>query len=104
MGALNKAERSFLEEKFGDRVTFDRIERKLYGHDIAAMPAIMKPIIGSTMPDAVVQPETRRGAGRAGPLGGNENRIPLTPRGKASSGYGGVTAGKGRASSSISSA
>ncbi len=94
MGALRKAERSFLEGTFGGRVTFDRMERKLYGHDIAAMPAIMKPVIGSTVPEAVVQPETEKEL-VALVRWANENRIPLTPRGKASSGYGGVLPVKG---------
>ena len=94
MGALGKAERSFLEGTFGGRVTFDRMERKLYGHDIAAMPAIMKPVIGSTVPEAVVQPETEKEL-VALVRWANENRIPLTPRGKASSGYGGVLPVKG---------
>ncbi len=94
MGALNKGQRSFLEEKFGGRVTFDRIERKLYGHDIAAMPGIMKPIIGSTIPEAVVQPETEKEL-VAIVRWASENGIPLTPRGKASSGYGGVLPVKG---------
>ncbi len=94
MGALNKGQRSFLEGKFAARVTFDRLERKLYGHDIAAMPAIMKPIIGSTTPEAVVQPETEKEL-VALVRWANENGIPLTPRGKASSGYGGVLPVKG---------
>ncbi len=89
MSKINKNQRIFLEEKFGNRVNFRKLERKLYGHDIAAMPGLIKPIIGSTVPEAVVQPESEeelvelvRWAAR--------NNIPLTPRGKASSGYGGV--------------
>ena len=89
MRALDREQKRFLEEKFRGRISFDRTERKLYGHDIAAMPLMMKPIIGDTTPDAVVQPENEtelveliRWAGKRG--------IPLTPRGKASSGYGGV--------------
>lgn len=89
MSKINKQQRTFLEEKFGNRVNFRRMERKLYGHDIAAMPGLIKPIIGSTVPEAVVQPESEeelvelvRWAAR--------NNVPLTPRGKASSGYGGV--------------
>ena len=89
MSKINSKQRTFLEEKFGNRVNFRKLERKLYGHDIAAMPGLIKPVIGSTVPDAVVQPESeeelveliRWAAG---------NNIPLTPRGKASSGYGGV--------------
>ena len=65
------------------------MERKLYGHDIAAVPALVRPLIGRTLPDAVVQPETEeelvelvRWTAKLG--------IPLTPRGKATSGYGGA--------------
>ncbi|MBW2638154.1 MAG: FAD-binding oxidoreductase, partial [Deltaproteobacteria bacterium] len=89
MGTLDKRKISYLEEKFGNRITFDKTERKLYGHDIGAMPSLIKPLIGNTIPDAVVQPESEeelldlvRWA--------SDNNVPLTPRGKASSGYGGV--------------
>jgi FAD/FMN-containing dehydrogenase len=89
MGALNKKRREYLKEKFGGRVTFDKVERKLYDHDIAAIPGLVKPLVGSTLPGAVVQPiseeelvELVRWA--------NKHKIPLTPRGKSSSGYGGV--------------
>ncbi|HEY63082.1 MAG TPA: FAD-binding oxidoreductase [Caldilineae bacterium] len=89
MGKLSAEHRSYLEQKFGPRVTFHRLERKLYGHDIAAIPSLIKPLIGDTTPDAVVQPQSEeelielvRWAAA--------NEIPLTPRGKASSGYGGV--------------
>ena len=89
MSKINKEQRTFLEEKFGSRLNFRKLERKLYGHDIGAMPNLIRPIIGGTVPDAVVQPENEeeladlvRWAVR--------NNVPLTPRGKASSGYGGV--------------
>ena len=89
MSSLDRKHQAVLEEKYGNRVNFRKTERKLYSHDIAAMPGLIKPIIGSTVPDAVVQPESEeelvdlvRWASR--------NNIPLTPRGKASSGYGGV--------------
>lgn len=89
MAKLGSELRSWLEQKFGSRVNFQKTERMLYGHDIAAMPGLFKPLIGNTIPEAVVQPETeaevvelvRWAVG---------NNIPLTPRGKASSGYGGV--------------
>ncbi|MFA4837279.1 MAG: FAD-binding oxidoreductase, partial [Dehalococcoidia bacterium] len=89
MGKLNAKQKAFLEEKFGNRVTFNRIERKLYGHDIASMPKIVKPFIGSTVPDAIVQPEsTSELVGLV--QWANKSKVPLTPRAKASSGYGGV--------------
>jgi FAD/FMN-containing dehydrogenase len=83
-----------LEEKFGHRVSFRRLERKLYGHDIAAIPDIIKPIIGKTLPDAVVQPENEEELAELVKWA-RENRVPLTPRGKASSGYGGAVPVKG---------
>ncbi len=89
MGKMNNELRTDLEKKFGNRVNFRKLERKLYGHDIAAIPGLIKPLIGKTIPDAVVQPQTEdelvdliRWAA--------QHSIPITPRGKASSGYGGV--------------
>ena len=89
MGKLGSKQKSYLEEKFGDRVNFRKTERKLYGHDIAAMPALIKPLVGSTVPDAVVQPESEEELA-ALVKWATENNVPLTPRGKATSGYGGV--------------
>ncbi|MHB8084892.1 MAG: FAD-binding oxidoreductase, partial [Dehalococcoidia bacterium] len=89
MSKINSKQRVYLQGQFGNRVNFNKTERILYGHDIAAMPDIIKPFIGNTVPEAVVQPVSEdelvdlvRWAAR--------NRIPLTPRGKASSGYGGA--------------
>jgi len=94
MGKLNSHQQTFLRQRFGDRVTFSPIERKLYAHDIAALPGLIKPLVGKAFPVAVVQPETEqelidlvRWA--------NEHNMPLTPRGKATSGYGGVIPVKG---------
>ena len=89
MGKLTKKDVSWLQEKFGSRVTFDKTERVLYGHDIAAMPKLFKPLIGNTTPDAVVQPENEDEL-VALVKWAAERKIPLTPRAKASSGYGGV--------------
>jgi Fe-S oxidoreductase/FAD/FMN-containing dehydrogenase len=89
MGRINTKQRSWLEEKFGERVCFRQLERKLYGHDIAAMPSLFKPFIGNTIPDAVVQPATEEEIVDLVHWA-SKNNIPLTPRGKASSGYGGV--------------
>ncbi len=91
---LDDGQRSFLEREFGERVTFDETERKLYGHDIAAMPKLVKPLIGSTVPDAVVQPEDREELVKL-VRWSREQKIPLVPRGKASSGYGGAVPVKG---------
>jgi Fe-S oxidoreductase/FAD/FMN-containing dehydrogenase len=86
---LSKKHRTWLEEKFGRRANFQPNERRLYGHDIAAMPSLFKPIIGRTIPDAVVQPESEAELVEL-VRWADANRIPLVPRGKGSSGYGGI--------------
>ncbi|MBI4284806.1 MAG: FAD-binding oxidoreductase [Chloroflexi bacterium] len=88
MGKVGET-RHFLTQQFGKRVTFHRTERQLYGHDIAAMPGLVRPIVGKTIPDAVVQPESEAEM-VALVQWARERHVPLTPRGKASSGYGGV--------------
>jgi FAD/FMN-containing dehydrogenase len=89
MGKIGTRERSQLTQQFGNRVSFNRTERKLYGHDIAAMPGLIKPLVGGTVPDAVVQPKTEEELIELVRWAA-EKKVPLTPRGKASSGYGGV--------------
>ncbi len=91
---LNDVHRSFLQETFGSRVTFDKTERKLYGHDIAEIPGLFRPLIGKTIPGAVVQPDKEEELVKLIRWAA-DSRIPLTPRGKASSGYGGVLPLKG---------
>jgi Fe-S oxidoreductase/FAD/FMN-containing dehydrogenase len=89
MGFIDDAERSWLKETFGDRANFDPTERMLYGHDIAAVPGLVKPLLRGSLPDAVVQPVTE--AEVAGLVKwAAERKIPLVPRGKATSGYGGA--------------
>ena len=89
MVKLNESHRSYLRETFGSRVTFHEAECKFYGHDIAALPKFARTLLGKTIPAGVVQPESE---GELVSLlrWARENGIPLTPRGKATSGYGGV--------------
>jgi Fe-S oxidoreductase/FAD/FMN-containing dehydrogenase len=89
MGKLDAQQRSYLEEKFDSRISFRKMERKLYGHDIAAMPSLFKPLVGDTTPEAVVQPETEAELVEL-VRWARENDVPLTPRAKGSSGYGGT--------------
>jgi Fe-S oxidoreductase/FAD/FMN-containing dehydrogenase len=86
---MNKEEIAFLREHFGSRVTFSKTERKLYGHDIASIPSIIKSFVGNTIPDAVIQPESEDELAKLVKWA-NTCKIPVTPRGKATSGYGGV--------------
>jgi Fe-S oxidoreductase/FAD/FMN-containing dehydrogenase len=88
MATIDAAQQTYLE-KFGNRVSFNPIERKMYSHDIAAMPNLVKPLIGNTIPEAVVQPQNEAELVELVQWA-YQQKIPLTPRGKASSGYGGV--------------
>jgi len=89
MAGLNRKNRDWLQEKYGDRANFNPTERLLYSHDIAAMPGLFKPLIGKTIPHAVVQPENESQLVELVRWAAEQN-IPLVPRGKGSSGYGGI--------------
>ncbi|TFG60011.1 MAG: FAD-binding oxidoreductase, partial [Spirochaetales bacterium] len=89
MAVLSAEHEIHLQRMFAERVTFDRVERKIYSHDIGDLPRLIKPLIGNTVPGAVVQPASEDEL--AGLVNwARENGVPLTPRGKATSGYGGV--------------
>ncbi|MFC1928619.1 FAD-binding oxidoreductase [Chloroflexota bacterium] len=94
MGISSKELHADLQKMFDNRVSFRKLERKLYGHDIAAMPKLVKPFVGNTVPDAVVQPQSEAELLEL-VLWASGNRVALTPRGSASSGYGGVIPVKG---------
>jgi FAD/FMN-containing dehydrogenase len=89
MARLNNKEKKWLEEKFAARANFNPTERLLYSHDIAAIPSLFKPLIGRTVPDAVVQPENEEELVQLVQWSA-QNKIPIVPRGKGSSGYGGI--------------
>jgi Fe-S oxidoreductase/FAD/FMN-containing dehydrogenase len=94
MSTITGEKKDLLERQFGPRISFNKRERKLYGHDIAAMPALFKPLIGDTTPEGVVQPGAESELADLVRLA-RENGIHLTPRGKATSGYGGAVPLKG---------
>ena len=89
MSGLSRGAKAYLQGKFGNRANFNQSERVLYSHDIAAMPGLLKPLVGNTVPGAVVQPVSEDELVELVKWA-NQNGIKLTPRGKASSGYGGV--------------
>jgi len=94
MSRLSASQIGWLEHQFGDRMTTRRVERKLYSHDIGEMPSMIKPLIGNPLADAVVQPSSEEEIVALVKWAGQE-RVPLIPRGKATSGYGGVLPVKG---------
>ncbi|MBN1298759.1 MAG: FAD-binding oxidoreductase [Actinobacteria bacterium] len=86
---MNSEAAKELSSIFKDKVCFNKTERKLYSHDIASVPAIVKPFIGKTLASAVVQPKSEDEL-VAVVKWSAKYKIPLIPRGKATSGYGGV--------------
>jgi Fe-S oxidoreductase/FAD/FMN-containing dehydrogenase len=94
MSKLDMKRKAYLDSVFGSRIAWRRTERLLYGHDIAAIPGLIKPLVGDTIPEAVVQPTSAEELINLVRWAG-ENNIPLTPRGKSTSGYGGVLPVKG---------
>ena len=91
---LTSAQQDWLRNRFGNRVTTDLMERKIYSHDVGVMPPLVKPLIGKATADAVVQPRNEQDI-RDLVQWARENDVPLVPRGKATSGYGGVVPVKG---------
>lgn len=77
-----------LTRQFGDRVNFDRIERTLYSHDVASLPALIDRQV-RRVPKAVVQPLTEEDVVFLA-LFARRHHIPLVPRGRGTSGYGGA--------------
>lgn len=78
-----------LSDIWGTRVTFDELERKIYAHDMGVMPSLIQPLVGNPVPDGIIQPQTEEELIDLVNLA-NKEKIRLTPRGKATSGYGGV--------------
>jgi len=83
-----------LRQMFGPRVNFDEMERKIYSHDVGVMPRLIRPIIGNPVSAAVVQPKSEDEL-IALVRWANQHKVPLVPRAKATSGYGGVLPVKG---------
>lgn len=86
---LNHLQKQTLEKMFGDRVTFEERERRFYAYDVGTMPAMMKKFAGSNLPVGVVQPADQEELVQLMHWA-QANRVALTPRGKATSGYGGA--------------
>ena len=94
MRELSAEQQQQLYDTFGPRVAFDRMERMFYSHDVGSLPGLVKPLVGSTMPAGVVQPRTEEQVIQLVAFA-RTHSIPLVPRGKSSSGYGGVLPTKG---------
>lgn len=82
-----------LAAKFGERITYSKIERLLYSHDVASLPGMVRKLFNS-LPDAVVQPESVEELVFLTEFA-RKNNIPLVPRGSGTSGYGGSVPARG---------
>lgn len=89
MSALHDSQKLYLQDTFGERISFDKIERKIYSHDVGDLPLLIKPIVGNILADAIVQPSSEEEIIQLVKWA-KEHEVYLTPRGKATSGYGGV--------------
>ena len=89
MKELNARQKEYLQGIFGGRVNFNLVERKLYSHDIGVIPSLMAPLFGGKTALAVVQPEKEEEIATLVKWA-RANMLSLIPRGKATSGYGGV--------------
>jgi Fe-S oxidoreductase/FAD/FMN-containing dehydrogenase len=90
MAAVSESLEHTLVEICGeDRVSTNRVERKMYSFDIGAMPALVKPFVPAGIAGAVVRPTTQDQLVTLVALAQREG-VKLVPRGWATSGYGGV--------------
>lgn len=90
MNNLTPPQQDRLREIFGEHASFDLQERRAYGHTAGTVPPLAQPLVGDTTPSAVVQPTTREQVIALVHFA-NEAQVPLTPRGRATSGFGGPT-------------
>jgi Fe-S oxidoreductase/FAD/FMN-containing dehydrogenase len=95
MPAITPSQRKAIEDIVGtDRVRFDIRERRIYSHDTGVLPGVFRLLAGPSLADGVAQPETEDQVVRLVRYAAS-NGIPLVPRGKASSGYGGAVPAHG---------
>ncbi len=85
---MNRVIQERLTSIFGDDVRFDRVERKLYSHDVGSTPKLFRPFLPGGLAGAVVRP---RDEGQLVELVkvALQHQVELVPRGAATAGYGG---------------
>jgi Fe-S oxidoreductase/FAD/FMN-containing dehydrogenase len=86
--ALNPDVLSELEDRFGERMSRDPVERYIYSRDMGEFPSLVGKIVGG-LAQAVVQVENAEELSWIVSLALSRG-IPLTPRAAATSGYGGA--------------
>jgi len=89
MAKLSKCASAELERIFGDRVSYDRVERKLHSADIGALPKLVKPFVPAGIAGAVVRPRTEEDVVAVVRLAATHG-LRIVPRAWGTSGYGGA--------------
>ena len=93
--SITATQQHFIESIVGrDRARFDRRERRLYSHDVGLLPGPLRRLAGRTIADGVVRPNTEYEVVQLTQYA-HAQGIPLVPRGKATSGYGGAVPAQG---------
>ena len=92
---MNQAAQDTLVGIFGvEDISFDKVERKLYSHDVGSVPKLVKPLLPGGVAGAVVRPRSEQAlvdlvkAAAAW-------KLVLVARGAATSGYGGAMPAEG---------
>jgi Fe-S oxidoreductase/FAD/FMN-containing dehydrogenase len=94
MNTLSSVHKKQLKQLLGEWVRFDLEERRIYSHDVGSIPKLIRPLLGKATAAAVVQPDTEAQLVELVKWA-NDQKVPLVPRAKATSGYGGVLPVKG---------
>src|SRR6476469_962811 len=95
MPTLTAQQRQGIEEIVSaDRARFDLRERRVYSHDTGVLPKLVRPIAGAGLADGVAQPDSEAHVVALVDWARREG-VPLVPRGKATSGYGGAVPARG---------
>ncbi|HIE33727.1 MAG TPA: FAD-binding oxidoreductase [Candidatus Altiarchaeales archaeon] len=82
-----------LKNLLGDRITFDKYEKEFYSRDLAPIPSIFT-LMYRPMPDTVVRPVNTTEVSEIMKFA-NKHKIPVTPRGAATSALAGAVPTKG---------
>ncbi|HEX8969604.1 MAG TPA: FAD-binding and (Fe-S)-binding domain-containing protein [Chloroflexota bacterium] len=95
MASISAPQRQALEDIVTpDRARFDQRERRVYSQDTGVLPGAFRILAGATLADGVVQVESEHQVVQVVRYAAAQG-IPIVPRGKATSGYGGAVPAHG---------
>lgn len=94
MKTLTEAQYRELSEILGDHLSLDLVSLQANTQDSRRVPPVMRPLLGDTTPAVIAEPETERQL-QALVEFATRYRLPITPRGRATSNYGGVLSTRG---------